>query len=81
MSQGQGDAAFCAQGILLYYHYTDLKDQQQETAQWMQELCQSLGLRGRVRVARDGVSGSKNLILLRTKHARVVHRPPSCMPQ
>lgn len=44
----------CA-GILLYYHYTDLSQSQHETAQWMQALCTNLGLRGRVRVAEDGV--------------------------
>ncbi|BDA43290.1 probable thiosulfate sulfurtransferase/rhodanese-like domain-containing protein at N-terminal half [Coccomyxa sp. Obi] len=44
------------QGILLYYKYVDLTDQQTAVQQWMQSLCEDLGLRGRIRVARDGIN-------------------------
>lgn len=44
------------QGILLYYKYVDLTGQQTAVQQWMQSLCEDLGLRGRIRVAQDGIN-------------------------
>ncbi len=43
-------------GILLYYTYVDLSDQQADVHQWMLCLCRDLDLRGRVRVAMDGIN-------------------------
>ena len=42
--------------VLLYYKYVDLSAKQAEVAQWMLELCTSLELKGRIRVALDGVN-------------------------
>lgn len=44
------------QGVLLYYKYVDLGDSQHEVQEWMQRLCEGLSLRGRIRVARDGIN-------------------------
>ena len=44
------------QGVLLYYKYADLEEYQGEVHGWMVSLCQRLQLRGRVRVARDGLN-------------------------
>ena len=43
-------------GILLYYKYVDLTGEQTAVKQWMQTLCEDLGLRGRIRVAQDGIN-------------------------
>lgn len=44
------------EGVLLYYKYVDLRLQQHEVHAWIQHLCTELHLRGRVRVARDGIN-------------------------
>ncbi|KXZ48398.1 hypothetical protein GPECTOR_28g805 [Gonium pectorale] len=44
-------------GILLYYKYVPMNEQQvEEVAQFYEQLCSKLGLNGRIRVARDGVN-------------------------
>ena len=45
----------CA-GILLYYKYVDLTARQEEVKQWFLTLCGELELKGRIRVARDGIN-------------------------
>ena len=45
----------CA-GILLYYKYVDLTARQEEVQQWFLTLCGELKLKGRIRVARDGIN-------------------------
>lgn len=44
------------EGVLLYYKYVDIHQQQREIHAWLQRLCEELQLRGRVRVARDGIN-------------------------
>jgi len=44
--------------LLLYYCYIDLRAAQSEVCDWMRSNCTSLGLVGRVRVARDGISAT-----------------------
>lgn len=44
------------QGVLLYYKYVDLTEKQGAVQDWMERLCQDLGLRGRIRVAKDGIN-------------------------
>jgi predicted sulfurtransferase len=51
-------------GVLLYYHYVDLEDQQVCVHKWMQETCDNLQLRGRVRVAKDGINATVTIIML-----------------
>ena len=43
-------------GILLYYKYVDLTTRQEEVKQWFIGLCERLELRGRIRVAKDGIN-------------------------
>lgn len=44
-------------GILLYYKYVDLSNQKQKDLHFfMSNLCRGLDLRGRVRVAEDGIN-------------------------
>jgi len=45
-------------GVLLYYKYCELADSTAALAAWLEEGCARLGLRGRVRVARDGVNAT-----------------------
>jgi len=49
-------AAAAVEGVLLYYAYRDLRACQAEVRDWMEALCTSLGLVGRVRVALDGLN-------------------------
>ena len=42
--------------MLLYYKYVDLEAHQSQLHGWMLSLCQRLQLRGRVRVALDGIN-------------------------
>ncbi len=44
------------QGILLYYKYVDLDTEQQCVAEFYEKVCCEHNLRGRVRVAKDGVN-------------------------
>ena len=48
------------QGILLYYKYVDLSVEQEQVHQLMLSLCRDLDLRGRVRVAIDGINCTVN---------------------
>lgn len=43
-------------GVLLYYKYVDLSRDQEDLRGWMQHLCNDLQLKGRARVAKDGVN-------------------------
>lgn len=43
--------------ILLYYVFTPLKDPE-AVRHWQRELCESLGLRGRILISRDGLNGT-----------------------
>lgn len=55
------------EGVLLYYKYVDLIGEQEAVKDWYQETCGRLHLRGRIRVARDGVNvtvGPLRLIIL-----------------
>jgi predicted sulfurtransferase len=45
-------------GVLLYYKYCELADSTTALAAWLEKGCARLGLRGRVRVARDGVNAT-----------------------
>ncbi len=47
----------CA-GILLYYKYVDLTERQGEVQAWFLSLCKELNLKGRIRVARDGINST-----------------------
>ncbi len=59
------------QGVLLYYKYVDLTEEQGAVKEWMQNLCQNLGLRGRIRVARDGINTTVSLQMINlTTNAR-----------
>ena len=42
--------------VLLYYKYVDIGDQRRQIADWFREACNRLHLKGRVRVALDGVN-------------------------
>lgn len=42
--------------ILLYYKYVEIGDQRRAVADWFREACQRLNLKGRVRIALDGVN-------------------------
>ena len=46
------------EGVLLYYSFVDLQQHQQQVQAWMLQLCQQLQLRGRVRVAQDGINAT-----------------------
>lgn len=60
-------------GVLLYFYYTPLFGRQTEERQWMDEMCTQLNLRGRVRVARDGINATLGGTLAELKeHARKV---------
>lgn len=43
--------------ILLYYKYTHFENPE-EIKQWQQDLCQSLGLTGRIIIAHEGINGT-----------------------
>lgn len=43
--------------ILLYYFYNEIEDVE-AYRNWQMELCQNLGLRGRILVAREGINGT-----------------------
>lgn len=43
--------------ILLYYFYTTIEDVE-EYREWQRTLCQGLGLKGRILVAREGINGT-----------------------
>jgi predicted sulfurtransferase/predicted esterase len=45
-------------GVLLYFYYIPLFGRQDEERQWMYEMCKQLNLRGRVRIARDGINAT-----------------------
>ena len=44
------------EAILLYYKYVDLASHQQDVKDWYLNVCREPELRGRVRVAKDGVN-------------------------
>ena len=44
------------EAVLLYYKYVPLSNNKDEMIAWMQSNCVDLGLRGRVRVANDGIN-------------------------
>ena len=44
------------EGILLSYRYVDLVSNQEDVSQWFLSLCEELELKGRIRVARDGIN-------------------------
>jgi predicted sulfurtransferase len=46
----------CDQGVLLYYKYIDLSQHQVDVEQFYLTLCEILGQKGRIRVARDGIN-------------------------
>ncbi|GMH44089.1 hypothetical protein BSKO_12023 [Bryopsis sp. KO-2023] len=46
------------QGVLLYYKYVDLLERREEVEAFYATRCRELNLRGRVRVARDGVNAT-----------------------
>ena len=50
----------CA-GILLYYKYVDLTLCQEEVKEWFLCLCEKLQLKGRIRVAKDGINCTVSL--------------------
>ena len=59
--------------ILLYYKYLDLQEHQDSVAAWYKCVCEQLSLRGRVRVAVDGINvtlGGQTAAL--QKHVRAV---------
>lgn len=43
--------------ILIYYKYTDIQDPQ-AIMLWQQELCKSLGITGRILIAKEGINGT-----------------------
>ena len=45
---------FC---VVLYYHYTDIADPA-GVSEWQSRLCDDLNLKGRVRVAHEGINGT-----------------------
>ncbi|KAL3681523.1 hypothetical protein R1sor_024479 [Riccia sorocarpa] len=53
LSMGESDAV--EEGILLYYKFARIDDPE-ETKNWLFNLCSSLGLLGRIRVAPDGIN-------------------------
>jgi len=56
--------------VLLYYKYTGLDSAQRNALrEWYQETCTALGLRGRVRVAFDGVNVTVRALLAPVFHA------------
>lgn len=63
------------EGILLYYKYVDLASRQEDVRQWFLTLCEELQLKGRIRVARDGINCTVD-------HDAFLHVPlkraPSC---
>jgi UPF0176 protein len=62
--------------ILLYYKYVDLPDAEEVTAQHKQ-LCQELGLTGRVIIAKEGINGTVEGTVENTKiYMDVVTRDP-----
>ena len=56
------------EGILLYYKYVDLASRQEDLRQWFLTLCKELQLKGRIRVARDGINCTVG-------HAAFLHVP------
>lgn len=58
------------QGILLYYKYVDLDKEQQGVAEFYEKLCLEHSLRGRVRVAKDGVNVTVS------RQGRALHSAP-----
>ncbi|KAL2620214.1 hypothetical protein R1flu_000419 [Riccia fluitans] len=87
-SVGRSDAF--EDGVLLYYKFARIDDPE-ETKNWLFDLCSSLGLLGRIRVAPDGINitvGGKMAAL--EEHTRVVSSNPlfdgtdfklaSCLP-
>lgn len=42
--------------VLLFYKYVDIGDQRRQVADWFREACRRLQLKGRIRVALDGVN-------------------------
>lgn len=44
------------QSILLYYCYVDLRACREAVHSWLSKLCEELQLKGRVRVAFDGIN-------------------------
>jgi predicted sulfurtransferase len=51
--------------VLLYYKYVNLSEQRQDIAAWMLSSCTELDLKGRVRVANDGIN-----VTVRSSHNR-----------
>ena len=43
--------------ILLYYVFTPLSDPE-AIRLWQRDLCESLGLRGRILISKDGINGT-----------------------
>ena len=44
------------QTVLLYYKYVSLREGRDVIVDWMRSNCEGLGLKGRVRVAYDGIN-------------------------
>ena len=57
------------EGILLYYKYVDLTSHQEVLKAWYLNLCKELDLKGRVRVAKDGINCTVSI----QSSATVVH--------
>ena len=65
------------QAVLLYYKYITLQDDRAAVAQWYQNNCGDLQLRGRVRVAHDGVNVTVCIPCALGKHlAAIYHHEP-----
>jgi hypothetical protein len=57
------------QWILLYYKYVDLSSCRDEVVAWIHDLCDRLNLKGRIRVAKDGVNVTVRFNIWRHTHA------------
>jgi predicted sulfurtransferase len=56
MMNKQDEQLVGAEGVLLYYYFTQLSTRQVEEQEWYINSCSQLNLVGRVRIARDGVN-------------------------
>ena len=66
------------EAILLYYEYVDLTSHQQDVKAWYLNVCKGLDLKGRVRVAKDGINCTVMHTaqpLMYAAYTQATHRP------
>jgi UPF0176 protein len=57
------------QKIILYYGFTPISDPE-AVKLWQQNLCESLGLKGRILISKHGINGTKEVC----KDHEAIHR-------